>query len=68
MKQTGDRTEDILQRASMSRVRTLNFTSQATGSLQRFQEKGSKNYFRDNTLKLLPRPMCVPYFFKNPFG
>lgn len=68
MKQTGDRTEDKLQRASMSRVRTLNFTLQAAGSLQIFQEKGSKNYFKDDILKLLPRPMCVPYFFKNPFG
>lgn len=52
----------------MSRVRTLNFILQATGSLQRVQKKGSKSYFRDDILKLLPRPMRVPYFLKYLFG
>lgn len=52
----------------MSRVRTLNFILQATGRLQRVQKKGSKNYFRDDILKLLPRPMRVPYFLKYLFG
>lgn len=67
-KQTRDRMADILQRASMSRVGTLNFILQATESLQRVQKKGSKNYFTDNIFKLLPRPMHVPYFFKYLFG
>ena len=65
---TRDRMENISQRASTSRVKTLNFILQATGSLQRVQKKGSKNYFRDDILKLLPRPMRVPYFLKYLFG